>query len=40
MPIYKDDPRVRGYCIFKSRIVDKVKGKETLALYKKSRLVI
>ena len=40
MPIYKDDLRVKGHRIFKSRIVNKVKGKETLTLYKKSRLVI
>ena len=40
MPIYKDDPRVRGHHIFKLRIVDEVKGKETSALYKKLRLVI
>ena len=40
MPIYKNDPKVKGHRIFKSRIVNEVKGKETLALYEKSRLVI
>ena len=40
VPIHKDDPRVRGHRIFKSRMVDEVKGKETSAPYEKSRLVI
>ena len=40
MPIYKDDPRVRGHRIFKSRIVNEVKDKETAALYKKLKLVV
>ena len=40
VPIHKDDPRVRGHRIFKLRMVDEVKGKETSALYEKSRLVI
>ena len=42
--VFKIIPRnpleVRNTRIFGSRIVDKVKGKETLTLYEKSRLVI
>jgi hypothetical protein len=40
MPISRNDPRARGYRIFKSRMVDEVKGKESSAPYEKSRLVI
>ena len=40
MSIYKDNPKVRGYYIFKLRIVNEVKGKETLTLYKKLRLIV
>ncbi|PVH80071.1 hypothetical protein DL98DRAFT_549327 [Cadophora sp. DSE1049] len=40
IPVHKDDPRVKGHRIFKSRMVDEVKSKETLASYEKSRLVI
>ena len=39
IPIQRDDLRVKGR-IFKLRIVDKVKEKETLNLYKKLRLVV
>ena len=37
--IYKTDFRINRQRIFKSRIVDEVKGKETI-LYEKSRLVV
>ena len=40
MPIYKDDLRVRGHHIFKLKIINEVKGKETLTLYKKLRLIV
>ena len=37
--IYKTDPRINRQRIFKSRIVDEVKSKETIP-YEKSRLVV
>ena len=38
--ILEDSLLLKGQRIFNSRYVDKVKGKETLTLYEKSRLVI
>ena len=38
--IHRSDPKLRGQRIFKSRMVNKVKGKETIKTYEKSRLVI
>jgi len=38
--IPEDSPLLRGQRIFNSRCVDKVKGKETITPYEKSRLII
>ncbi|KAK6586278.1 hypothetical protein PZA11_001335 [Diplocarpon coronariae] len=38
--INKNDPAIKGKRIFKSRIVDEIKGKETDHLFEKSRLVV
>ncbi|PVH70939.1 hypothetical protein DL98DRAFT_436119, partial [Cadophora sp. DSE1049] len=40
IPIYKNNPKVRGYRIFKSKIINKVKSKKTAILYEKSKLVV
>ncbi len=38
--IQRDVEELRGVKIFGSRIIDEVKGKDTITLYKKSRWVV
>ena len=38
--IHKDNPSISSTQVFRSCMVNKVKGKETATLYKKSRLVV
>ncbi|PVH70736.1 hypothetical protein DL98DRAFT_436415, partial [Cadophora sp. DSE1049] len=38
--IYKNNLKVKGHRIFKSKIVNKVKSKKIAILYKKSKLVV
>ena len=38
--IYQSDLKLKGQRIFKSRMINKVKGKEIMKLYKKSKFVI